>query len=75
MALNMALITYNLNGFVVRRHCVESIFDFTLAIYWLHILVIRVLSVNNKSTAGWSRPVVPEPNLVPWAKIFVNILY
>ena len=26
-------------------------------------------------TAGWSRPVVPEPNLVPWAKIFVYILY
>ena len=24
---------------------------------------------------GLSRPVVPEPNLVPWAKIFVYILY
>ena len=38
----------------------------------------QTFTLNNlriEYTARWSRPVVPEPNLVPWAKIFVYILF
>ena len=42
----------------------------------LLLIHMKINSIRcSDCTAGWSRPVVPEPNLVPWAKIFVYILY